>query len=341
MADNEPLPIIDVYQEGGRWTSVDSEVATSDRKRALYDERARARAQKAEELFSGIGANYLSHLDNARVQWERLSDEEKKETPFDRDYLEKYIDRNKRWAKNRGGGSKQIATNNLDKLRTALDPIEIEYETRLNALKNPQVSNVEAMGGEATKVIDAKLRFTDTERNRKRALVEVCGPIETMRGKVILELFSGDEEESLKNIIEEAGGEYHSVDLNSDNGGTRHTKGDAYKEVKRYQKGAFDHVIMKSPLFWAKKENTEGIPTIYKPEKVVELLVDCMVLLKNEKDCSVIVGADGNSFSEADLDSLNPHLEKMMSDKGLDIKDWDFNQIRYVQDGSGIKISRK
>ncbi|MGD9129641.1 MAG: hypothetical protein PVJ09_04105 [Candidatus Woesebacteria bacterium] len=150
--------------------------------------------------------------------------------------------------------------------------------------------------------------YPDPEPVAEKAVKEWLQLPEDLRGKCILELFSGDAQSSMMLPIRERGGEYHSVDLGTFNG-PNHIIGDAYKLGEYYPLHYFDYIIMKAPPIWGrfltekefKTKKAHELHNLPDLEKIVSLLVTATSRLKEKSGCFVAIAC---SISKDDLTAL-------------------------------------
>ena len=74
-----------------------------------------------------------------------------------------------------------------------------------------------------------------------------------LRGKKVLELFSGKEGESMKQVIESRGGTHITVDTIQRIRGGKHAVADAFSDLP-FKKNAFDRVLMAGPPMYGSHE---------------------------------------------------------------------------------------
>jgi hypothetical protein len=100
-----------------------------------------------------------------------------------------------------------------------------------------------------------------------------------MKGKKVLELFSGRKENSMKAEIEKRGGQHITVDRFREISGGKHVVADAYSDLP-FKEESFDYVLMAYPPMY---ESEEAVST----KMVEDFLTTGLNVLKNDPGCFV------------------------------------------------------
>lgn len=160
----------------------------------------------------------------------------------------------------------------------------------------------------------------------QQAEYKVMGIPENLNGRVVLELFSGDSEHSLRSLVLAAGGDYASVDLGTTQPGA-HFVFDVYKINQLFDKGVADYIVMSHPPinnFFPSALERLFIPypkrdSNLDEKAIIGLLTVCLPHLKPISGSLIAIGA---MLTSADVDmirKLTSHIPNFSRDYRLEV----------------------
>ena len=138
---------------------------------------------------------------------------------------------------------------------------------------------------------------------RKKAEVMVLP--NNLEGKVVVELYSGENGESIGEEVRCRGGRYVSVDCRAKNSEDVHFDRRVKETLKGFSDESADYVVAFSPPWWRMKKEDEFGSILNPVSGVLEVVRESMRVLKREKGSLLCIGW---GFSQRDFEYLRNRL---------------------------------